>query len=121
MRHLFEHERPAVAFLFDLAGIPVDLGTLEVTPMPDGGMGSLALAPFDIFRTLGASAAECHYHDLDGVPVSLALNLDQDGRPFEIDLWRVDFAPTLGWPLQAELVAGPPNSSFKPGSPRVPA
>ena len=114
MRHLFEHELPVVAFLFDLAGIGVDLDSLEVRPMSDGGMGSIAIAPFDSSRKLGSSPAECHFYDLDGVPVSAELNLDQNGEPFEIDIWRVDFAPTVGWPLHAEILTGPPNNSFKP-------
>ncbi|MGY1411245.1 DUF6984 family protein [Luteimonas sp. A611] len=114
MRHLLEHERPVVAYLFELAAIPVDLDTLEVRPMSDGGMGSLAISPFDSSRKHGSSPAECYFYDLDGVLVSVELNLDQHGAPFEIDIWRVDFAPTVGWPLRAELLAGPPNKSFKP-------
>ena len=114
MRHLLEHERPVVEYLFELAGMPVDLDALIVRPMSDGGMGSLAIAPFDSSRKLGSSLAACHFYDLDGIPVSVELNLDQDGRPFEIDVWRVDFEPTVGWPLRAELLAGPPNNSFKP-------
>jgi hypothetical protein len=108
MRHLLEHERPVVAYLFELAGVPADLDALIVRPMSDGGMGSLAIAPFDSSRKLGSSPAECHFYDFDGIPVSLELNLDQDGRPFEIDVWRVDFAPTVRWPQRTELLAGPP-------------
>lgn len=114
MRHLLEHECPVVAYLFELAGIPVDLDSLIVRSMLDESMGSLAIAPFDSARKLGSSPAECHFYDLDGTPVSAELNLDQHGQPFEIDVWRVDFEPTLGWPLRAELLAGPPNNSFKP-------
>ncbi|WP_425478678.1 DUF6984 family protein [Luteimonas marina] len=114
MRHLLEHERPVVAYLFELAGMPVDLDALIVRPMSDGGMGSLAIVPFDSSRRFGSSPAECHFYDLDGIPVSAALNLDQDGKPFEIDVWRVDFEPTVGWPSHTELLAGPPNNSFKP-------
>ena len=114
MRHLLEHERPVVAYLFELAGIPVDLDSLIVRPMLDEGMGSLAIAPFDGSRKLGKSPAECHFYDLDGTPVSVELNLDQHDQPFEIDVWRIDFEPAVGWPLLAELQAGPPNNSFKP-------
>lgn len=111
MRHLLEHERPVVAYLFELAGMPVDLDELIVRSMSDDGMGSLAIAPFDNSRRLGSSPAECHFYDLDGIPVSVELNLDQDGRPFEIDVWRVDFGSTVGWPLRAELLAGPPDNA----------
>ena len=114
MRYLLDHERPVVTYLFELSGIPADLDTLIVKPMSDGGMGSLAIAPFDSSRKLGSSPAGCHFYDVDGVPVSVELNLDQDGNPFEIDVWRVDFAPTVGWPSRAEIAPGPPNNSFKP-------
>lgn len=114
MRHLLENERPVVAFLFDLADIIVDLDALQVRPMPDGGMGSLAIAPFETARKFGSSPAECHFHDVDGAPVSAVLNLDQNGEPFEIDVWRLDFAPTARWPSEAEISAGPPNPSLKP-------
>jgi hypothetical protein len=109
MRHLLGHERPLAEYLFGLAGIQVDLDALVVKPMSDGGMGSLAIAPFDETRKFGSSPAECHFYDLDGVPVSVTLNLDQHGAPFEIDIWRVDFAPTVGWPPQAELRSGSPD------------
>ena len=113
MRNLLQHERPIVEYLFELAGAPLDLDAFIVRTMSDGGMGSLAIAPFDNSRKFGSSSAECHFYDLDGIPVSVQLNLDQDGRPFEFDVWRVDFESTVGWPLRAELLAGPPNNSFK--------
>ena len=114
MRLLLEHERPLVAYLFDLAGMPVDLDALLVRPMPDGGMGSLSIAPFDSSRRFGWAPSDCHFYDLDGVPVHAHLYLDELGAPFEIDVLRVDSEPTVGWPLDAELLAGPPNNSFKP-------
>jgi hypothetical protein len=113
-RALLEHERPLAGFLFELARIPIDLNELRVQPMDDSGMGSLQIAPFDRARRFGSCPAECHFYDVDGTPVSVALNLDQTGAPFEIDVWRVDFRPTRGWPLRAELRAGPPDSSLEP-------
>lgn len=109
MRQLLEHEVPLVEFLFELAAIPFGRDLLLVQPMPDGGMGSLAIAPVDSSRRFGSQAAECHFHDEDGVLVSVALNLDESGRPFEIDVWRVDFSRTVAWPSRAAITAGPPN------------
>ena len=113
MRALREFEIPLVAYLFELASISVDLASLRVEPMADGGMGSLAIAPFGN-RKYGSSPAECHFYDSDGIVVSAELNLDQGGTPFEIDVWKVDSSPTVTWPARQQIHAGPPNNSFKP-------
>ena len=115
MRALREVEIPLVAYLFELASIPVDLESLQVEPMADGGMGSLALAPLGS-RKFGASPAECHFYDSDGIAVSAVLNLDQDGAPFEIDVWKLDSSSTITWPGHHQIHAGPFDRSFKPNS-----
>ncbi|MDI9853894.1 hypothetical protein [Comamonas sp. 17RB] len=108
MRHLFEYERPLVQHLFTQAGASLEISALIVRPM-SGGMGSLSIAPFNISRKLGASPAECHFYDADGTPVSVVLNLDQDGKPFEIDIWRVDFQAVMSWPLERQILPGFPD------------
>ena len=113
MRALLEHERPLVTYLFELAALAVDLDALRVKPMSDGGMGSLAILPLDDTRKYGSSPGKCHFYDVDGVPVSAELNLDQDGAPYEIDVWKVDFSPTVAWPSRQELRAGPPNNRIE--------
>ena len=70
--------------------------------MSDGGMGSLAFYPLG--RRLGGTVSECQFKDLDGVLVLAALNLDREGKPLEVDLWKVDFNPLLQWPKQQELM-----------------
>jgi hypothetical protein len=110
IRSPFESERIVIAYLLDLAGISRDASSLLVRPTQDGGMGSLAFAPFEHDRAFGSEAAECHFYDVDGVPVSVALNLDKEGRLFELDVWRVDFRPTVRWPHEVELYAGPPKA-----------
>jgi hypothetical protein len=109
MRHLFANEIPLVEFLFELASIPLDAGSLTVHPKADGGMGSLAIVPVSPGRRFGSQVAECHFPDEDGTPVSVTLNVDQGGDPFEIDVWRVDFSRTLAWPSRESIMAGPPN------------
>ena len=46
------------------------------------------------------------FNDADGVPVSAALNLDQDHHLFELDVWKVDFSPLQRWPTAQDL-SGP--------------
>lgn len=110
IRPPFENERIVIAYLLDLAGISTVASSLFVRPMQDGDMGSLAFAPFDHDRAFGSEAAECHFYDVDGIPVSVALNLDKEGHLFELDVWRVDFKPTARWPHEVELYAGPPKT-----------
>jgi hypothetical protein len=72
------------------------LGRLSVTPLDDGGMGSLRLFPGGDCHdsaVFGRSVAECQFADADGVSVIATLNLDQQGHLFELDLWKVDFSP----------------------------
>ena len=70
----------------------------ELLPMNDGKMGSHQFQSHKENRRLGSVAAECEFTDIDGVLVSAALILDEDGDPFEIDLWKADFTPLCRWP-----------------------
>jgi len=110
MRLLLQHERPLVAYLFELAAVPISIDKLLVKPMVDGGMGSLLIAPFVEGRRLGSTTATCHFYDLDNVPVCAELNLDRSGKPFAIDVWKVDFTPTVSWPSRSKLKKGMPDS-----------
>jgi hypothetical protein len=106
MRALLERELPLITFLFEMAALSLPK-TLDVQPMADGGMGSLAFAPIGTDRRFGSSPAECHFRDSDGVLVSAALYLDEQGAPYEVDVWKVDFSPLLRWPTRADLIPGP--------------
>jgi hypothetical protein len=106
MRALLEHELPLITFLFELAALSLPK-SLVVQPMADGGMGSFAFAPLGTGRRFGSSPAECHFRDSDGVIVSASLYLDEQGAPYEVDVWKVDFSPLLKWPARADLIAGP--------------
>jgi hypothetical protein len=69
----------------------------RVKNMPDGGMGGLTLAPrahgSAATRTFGRCVAAVRFRDVDGVEVIASLNLDTQGDPFEVDVWKVDFSP----------------------------
>lgn len=68
-----------------------------VSPMDDGGMGSMLLwlpdVPLQAHRRFGTRAAECQFNDVDGVLVLASLYLDESGEPFELDVWKTDFSP----------------------------
>jgi|SRR3954470_8917059 len=117
MRALLEHERPLVTFLFELAALPLP-DPLLVESMADGGMGSLSIAPSGAARRFGAVAAECHFHDSDGVPVLASLYLDEQAAPLEVDVWKVDFSPLARWPARSNLSAGSPNQAMQRTAPR---
>jgi hypothetical protein len=71
-----------------------------VYSMDDGGMGSFTLVPS---HTGSEAIAEATYEDHDGVEVRITLFADQDRQPVEVDFWKVDFAPLLGFPSQNQL------------------
>lgn len=60
-------------------------------------MGSLRFAGEEQ-RSLGSCLVEAEYVDSDGVPVSIALDADASGRLYELDMWKVDFAPLRKYP-----------------------
>lgn len=79
------------------------LAHAQVSDLNDGGMGSVRFLG-DEHRRLGACLVEAEYTDCDGVPVSIALNVDEDGRLYELDIWKVDFAPLREYPTFNECV-----------------
>jgi hypothetical protein len=75
-----------------------------VQEMDDGGMGSLLfLSGRDEKRLLGRLAAAAEFEDMDGILVSVNVNLDQFGDLFELDVWKVDFSPLLKFPRESDL------------------
>lgn len=74
--------------------------SLLVEAMDDGGMGSLKLAQSDdlLHRKFGKAVSTVEFDDADGVRVSVALNVDQDGRLFEMDIWKTDFSRLIRIP-----------------------
>jgi TonB family protein len=72
------------------------LTRLRVRTLDDGGMGSLLLhlgeGDASPGRQFGQTVAEVRFSDADGVPVFVALNLDQHGMPYELDVWKADLS-----------------------------
>lgn len=69
--------------------------SILVHSMQDGGMGSLKLKPRGAtsYRKFGGTVSSIEFDDVDGVRVSAALNVDQNGDLFELDIWKSDFTP----------------------------
>lgn len=69
--------------------------------MNDGAMGSLVLFPDDLRprkRLFGCVASKLEFKDEDGIDVLVTLNLDNEGKLFEVDSWKVDFKPLVRIP-----------------------
>lgn len=77
--------------------LDVDWQSLLVEEMNDGGMGSLLLypRPTTSHRRFGRQAADCRFLDADGIDVIASLNLDEEGELFELDVWKVSYAPLI--------------------------
>jgi hypothetical protein len=89
---------------------------LFAVDLRDGGMGSIRLTgEFDRPRKMGSELVTAHYIDEDQIPVIISINLDQEGRLFEIDFWKVDFSPLKRYPTPKELKQGQPTSPSSDG------
>jgi hypothetical protein len=76
------------------------LASALVEEMDDGGMGSLRFLRSDgKQQRLGGLLSEREFADSDGVPVMVAINLDDCGELFELDIWKVDFSPLKRFPV----------------------
>jgi hypothetical protein len=110
-RPLSEQEKILVAVLLranaKLASFADSLlNQLLVEEMQDGGMGSLVFLRPDVDRSLrsfGHEVARGEFVDADGVLVSVAINTDEEGRLFELDVWKTNFAPLVAWPEAAAI------------------
>lgn len=97
-------EMALIDFLMKKAaiGVPADWKEqLRVIPMDDGGMGSLVLLPDGIVkreREFGRQASEFLFKDADNVDVLATLNVDTEGEPFELDIWKMDYSPLIKLP-----------------------
>jgi len=79
-----------------------EIASGEVQDMSDGGMGSVRfVAP--ALRSFGATLLRADYLDVDGVLVSIAINMDDQGKLYELDFWKTDFSLLKKYP-QPELV-----------------
>jgi hypothetical protein len=99
-RKLRSAERAIIAALAPTAA--AGLGDALVVDMRDGGMGSIRFLNGGD-RRRSRSIAEAEYVDVDGVLVSIELNIDQTNHLFELDFWKVDSSPLLRYPDPTDL------------------
>jgi hypothetical protein len=89
---------------------PVD-DDLRVVDLLDGGMGSIRFTDGQSSnQKMGRELVTAHCVDADEIPVILSINLDEAGRLFEIDIWKVDFSPLIRYPNPAYLKQGNPGA-----------
>ena len=104
MRLLKIHETELLTALLmtkpQLAELLPVVENMLVEEADDGGMGGLLFISCipNTNRNFGKSIAEAEFTDRDGVLVSIELTLDNNDRLFELDVWKVDFAPVYTWP-----------------------
>ena len=77
---------------------------LLVEDMADGGMNSirLKLRGQTQTETFGGEIAVCQFKDIDDTDVIATLYADEEGVPFELDVWKVDFSPLKQVPERLE-------------------
>jgi len=75
-----------------------------VVDMNDGGMGGIRFCDQNgNKRVLGRQISEATYVDKDGVPVSLTLNIDQQDKIFELDIWKADNSTLKSYPRPEDV------------------
>lgn len=83
-----------------------ELDGARVSDMDDGGMGSIKFAG-DERRCLGICLVEGEFVDSDGATVSIVLNADDNGRLYELDMWKANFAPLRDYPTCERMAVKP--------------
>lgn len=100
-RLLRENEKALLVALLsnraDFSCLEREIAVGRVFDMSDEGMGSVRFVACDD-RIFGATAVEAAYFDVDGVLVSIAVNLDDQGGLYELDIWKTDFSPLKKYP-----------------------
>jgi len=80
------------------------LGQAKVSDMADGRMGSLKFVYDEgVPRRFARVLVEGAGVDEDGVPIAIAISIDDLGDLFELDIWKVDFSPVRAFPKQVNI------------------
>jgi len=72
----------------------------KVEEMNDGNMGSLKfLSVKNIKSKMKEEIARIDLHDIDGIPLSITLNINTDNELYELDIFKGDFSPLKKFPV----------------------
>ena len=103
MNLISEEQKPLIEHLLKLSKLKIDISTLKVQAMKDGGMGSKRFSTAASDSVFDCNISEVTFKDLDGVEVLATLKIDQYGNPFELDMFKADFSKLEKWPNENEL------------------
>lgn len=103
MKSISDEQLPLISHLIELAKLDVEISSIQLEPMDDGGMGSQKFSSASIDSKYAGHAAEVAFMDADGIEVSATLDVDQFGNLFELDMFKADFSKLEKWPDTHEL------------------
>jgi len=103
MKSISREQLPLISHLITLAKLDVDISSLQIEAMDDGGMGSQKFSSASADSLYAGHAAEVTFLDTDGIEVSATLDVDQFGNLFELDLFKGNFSKLEKWPDKNEL------------------
>ena len=95
-----------LAFVQGSERLIAQLLSCKVYGMNDGAMGSLKFSSCETTefqRRFSRCICEAEFLDADGMQVSAALNLDQNGDLFDLDVWKKDFSSLIRYPTSSEI------------------
>jgi len=95
-------EKAVLEFLVTQGSLHLPNGwnqNLLVQQMNDGGMGSFLIfqdaSDIGSTRKFGKQVSEFEFIDDDGVVVLVSLNVDDQNKLFEVDVWKTDYTPVI--------------------------
>ena len=104
IRKINKTEKETLEYLIKQAKLLVsekEYQNMLVQKMNDGGMGSFYIfqdsSDIGVKRNFGKQVSEFEFVDDDGVLVSVALNIDNQSKLLEIDVWKTDFSPVINF------------------------
>lgn len=80
---------------------------IMVHPMNDGNMGGLTIYQNDLInedRHFGSMISDVQFNDVDQSIVLVSLYIDNNGKLFELDVWKIDFRPLIDFPNVGSLL-----------------
>jgi hypothetical protein len=103
-RALLVQECAVIDVLLRSAGVTQRYESRLVLDVDDGDMrGIVFVSGAGTRRYYAGALATAAYQDSDGELVSVALNVDQYGDVYEIDVWKSSLRPLLRYPQPQEL------------------